>query len=506
MTGLPMRIALRNLVAGLLPLLSSPLLAQTYYVSPAGLYGNAGTLESPISITRVNVLAGPGVTFILRGGTYVVKAVLGFSASGTAARRVALLPHPGEHPVLDGDSMAIGGSNRVISLSGSYWTIAGLEIMRAGDNGMRITGLNNVVERCSFHDNSDTGLQIDNGGAYNQIIDCDSYNNADPTQGNADGFAVKMDVGTGNSFSGCRAWYNSDDGWDGYLRGADGVTTTFDRCWSFANGYLAGGSPSAGNGNGFKMGGSDDKTLSHNVILTRCLAFANRMKGFDQNNDRGSITLLNCSGTLNGTNYSVAGDLTGGNILTVKNCVCLGILGNLGSRAVQATNSWMAPFSVSAADFVGVDTAGVRAARGPDGELPMVPFLRLAPGSDLIDAGTVVGLPYEGMLPDLGAFETDVAVAVSGGNDEIPPAASLSSYPNPFNPATIVRYQVPAAGRVRLGVYDLLGREVAVLTDEAKTPGRYEARFDGTGLAGGVYFCALSVGMYAALWKMILLQ
>jgi hypothetical protein len=501
-----------SLLALSLVLLSEALQAQVYYVAPNGLATNPGTLDSATTITRAIALAVPGTTISLRGGKYLIKPTISISKSGTAALRISILAYPGEHPVLDGDSMTVSGSNRVINLSGSYWTMKGLEIMQAGDNGMRVTGSYNIIEGCSFHDNSDTGLQLDNGASFNQIINCDSYNNADPSQGNADGFAAKLNVGTGNSFVGCRSWYNSDDGWDGYLRGANGVTTTLDQCWSFANGYLANGSPSTGNGNGFKMGGSDSTNLEHNMILTRCVAFANRVKGFDQNHDKGSMTLLNCTGYLNGTNYSVAEVLDSGKTLTLKNCVCLGTLGSVGSFAIQATNSWLSPFSVTAADFGSVDTAGVRGPRSSDGSLPVVAFMHLASGSDLIDAGTDVGLPYEGPAPDLGAFETSAADGVSGGDGKPPLRFALRAYPNPFNPRTVVSCQLPAlsgvegsvVSDVRLVVYDLLGREVAVLVNEKRGPGEYEATFDGTGLSTGVYICRLTAGEHAGTLKLLL--
>jgi aminopeptidase N len=61
------------------------------------------------------------------------------------------------------------------------------------------------------------------------------------------------------------------------------------------------------------------------------------------------------------------------------------------------------------------------------------------------------------------------------------------NYPNPFNPVTVIRFEVPSAGRARLAVYDLLGREVAVLLDGEQEPGTYSTSFDGTNLATGVY-------------------
>lgn len=94
-----------------------------------------------------------------------------------------------------------------------------------------------------------------------------------------------------------------------------------------------------------------------------------------------------------------------------------------------------------------------------------------------------------------------------------PASFSLAqNYPNPFNPSTTIGYTVPVGGGhgsgtkpVRLVVYDLLGREVAVLVNEAKAPGRYEARFDGTGLASGVYFYSLIAERYAETRKLLLL-
>jgi photosystem II stability/assembly factor-like uncharacterized protein len=91
--------------------------------------------------------------------------------------------------------------------------------------------------------------------------------------------------------------------------------------------------------------------------------------------------------------------------------------------------------------------------------------------------------------------------------DGLPTAFSLGqNYPNPFNPKTVVSCQWPVAGRVRLAVYDLLGREVAVLLDEQKAPGRYQVEFDGTKLSSGVYFYRLTAGDYVETRRMILLR
>jgi hypothetical protein len=80
------------------------------------------------------------------------------------------------------------------------------------------------------------------------------------------------------------------------------------------------------------------------------------------------------------------------------------------------------------------------------------------------------------------------------------------NYPNPFNPTTVVRYELPAASDVKLVVYDLLGREVAVLVNEKKAPGSYDVKFDAAGLASGVYLYRLTAGNFVQTHKMILVR
>ncbi len=481
--------------------------AQTFYVSPLGNDTFPGTIDSSFrTIPRALAALQSGGTLYLRGGTYHIDSTIGLATSGSANAVFHLQAYAAEQPVLDCSSMSIAGTNRGIVVSGNYWHIRGIVIRRAGDNGMYITGSNNIIEQCTFEGNADTGLQLNNGASNNQIINCDSFDNADPKQGNADGFAAKLAVGTGNSFYGCRSWQNSDDGWDGYLRGSNGVTTTLDNCWSFMNGYLSNGSPSSGNGNGFKMGGSDSANLEHNAILTRCVAFDNLAKGFDQNHDRGSMTLLNCSAYRNATNYSLPEPIDAGRSMTLTNCLSLGFYGSVAPFAALTTNSWMSPFAVSDADFTSLDTTGMRGPRKADGNLPDVAFLHLARGSGLIDNGTDVGLPFNGPMPDLGAFESDFpssAPAVSG----LPATFRLQqNYPNPFNPKTVISGQWTVDSFVRLAVYDVLGREVAVLASGSYPAGRYSFTFDGTNLASGIYLCKLNAGSYSAIRKMLLIR
>jgi len=383
--------------------------ANVYYVASDGNDTNNGTaLTTPFkTIAKACGIVVAGDQIYVRGGTYANSATITLSKIGTLSTPIRMEGYTGERPKVDFSGTAFG--KKGFSLTGNYWFIKGMDVCKAGDNGLAISGSYNTIEYCSFFDNEDSGLQLSSGAHDNKIINSDSYWNADPTDyGDADGFACKMDVGTNNYFFGCRSWLNCDDGWDGYLRGADNVSTSLENCWTWRNGYLKNGTNpgSQANGNGFKMGGSDNKDLKHNFILKNCVAFDNKGKGFDQNNNIGSMTIYNGSSYRNiGNNYSVPSALASGKTCTIINCVSVDAKVSLGNFVSQTTNSWMAPFIVTSDDFVSLDTTGVSGPRGSDGSLPKINFLRLKESSDLINAGTNVGLPFVGSAPDLGAFE-----------------------------------------------------------------------------------------------------
>ncbi len=80
------------------------------------------------------------------------------------------------------------------------------------------------------------------------------------------------------------------------------------------------------------------------------------------------------------------------------------------------------------------------------------------------------------------------------------------NFPNPFNPATTIKYQLPASGNVTLKVYDILGEEIATLVNEEKAAGRYEVNFYVSNLASGVYIYRLNVNDYVSVKKMVLLR
>ena len=89
----------------------------------------------------------------------------------------------------------------------------------------------------------------------------------------------------------------------------------------------------------------------------------------------------------------------------------------------------------------------------------------------------------------------------------LPSVFSLSqNFPNPFNPVTTIRYAVPHTADVSLIVYDLIGREVAVLTTGMHQPGNYSVRFDGAGLSSGVYFYRMTAGEYIQTKKFVMMK
>ena len=90
---------------------------------------------------------------------------------------------------------------------------------------------------------------------------------------------------------------------------------------------------------------------------------------------------------------------------------------------------------------------------------------------------------------------------------EAPVEYTLSqNYPNPFNPKTVVSWLLPVISNVRLVVYDVLGREVAVLVNERQDAGVHEVRFDGSGLSSGMYFYRLQAGTYVQTRKLLLVR
>lgn len=207
-------------------LVTTSISAKKYIAAVNGTSSGAGTLVSPYDIPTAISKAVAGDTVYIRGGHYMLSSQVSLNKGGTSIAIISIIAYPGdERPILDFYNRGYSGTNasseRGVQLSKDYYYIYGLDITRAGDNGMHIQSSHNTIRNCRFYKNCDGGLQITGGtGAYNEILDCDSYENFDyktnPAGGNADGFSCKLTVGAGNKFIRCRSWNNSDDGYDCY--------------------------------------------------------------------------------------------------------------------------------------------------------------------------------------------------------------------------------------------------------------------------------------------------
>jgi len=393
--------------AGLL-LLSANSQATIYYVATNGNDSATGTSTNTSfrtperAITAVNA----GDILYVRGGTYMLTNQVKTAKAGTAANYCNMWAYPGEHPYFNASNIP-AGSNRGIYISKDFWHVVGIEVGFAPDNGLIVTSGSNIVEGCVLHDNQNDGITLGSTSAKahdNLILNCDSYRNFQPSSGgnNGDGYSAKTGCGASNVFQGCRAYLNADDGWDFYDN--DSNTVTLLNCWSFMNGSNQWNVASfSGNGNGFKLGGSGTHARH---ILKQCVAFDNHAKGFDYNLSVGGHTMYNCTSFRNvKPNYEFPVTPTTGTDVFENDISYLGGGVDIVAGSVMISNSWQNGLTASAADFVSLDSSLAFAPRNDDYSLPTNGFARLAAGSDLIDAGINVGLPFNGSAPDLGAYE-----------------------------------------------------------------------------------------------------
>ncbi|RDY33211.1 right-handed parallel beta-helix repeat-containing protein [Lachnotalea glycerini] len=291
------------------------------YAAANGSSSATGTKNSPLDLASAIQKAAEkdNAVILLKAGTYSLNSQLtiGTDNNGTSNAYKILKACKGAKVILDfsGESYNMSDTsvnNRGIQLNGNYWYIEGITIYGAADNGMMVSGSHNVIERCSFDSNRDTGLQISRYSSavtnfadwpsYNYIINCTSKNNCDPaTYENADGFASKLTCGDGNVFDGCISHNNSDDGWDLFAKTATGPigVVTIRNCIAMRNGITEDGTTeSSCDGNGFKLGGSGVGTPH---VITNCLAIENLHNGFTDNNNPSAISVVNCTAFNNNT-------------------------------------------------------------------------------------------------------------------------------------------------------------------------------------------------------------
>jgi len=409
-----------------------------YYVAVDGSDENPGTMDEPFATMQHAIdVAEAGELVFVRGGVYEIvdgaqpSMGIHFYKSGKSnAERIRYFAYPGEKPVFEFKNLKIQPDPNYTSgvyTDGAWLHLKGFEIRNVPMNTRSNTGLSvgggahhNIFEQLDIHHIFGSGMFIHTTTGGHEIINCDSHDNYDPHshQGNgenADGFGVHYQkTGDVTVFRGCRAWWNSDDGWD-FI--SQEVPVIVENSWAMGHGYINSGTDKAGNGNGFKIGSS--KTGIRHIVRNN-VAWGNRASGFYANHSSGGNDWFNNTAYNNGTQFNMwastwdsAGNRTDGVSLTGDKAHVM--RNNIGFPHKNAYidgygvdsqfNTWDLGITPSNAHFVSVSADDFTQPRKPDGSLPVLDFMRLSQGSPMVDAGIDVGLPFVGSAPDLGAYE-----------------------------------------------------------------------------------------------------
>jgi hypothetical protein len=399
----------------------------TYYAHPTGSDAAAGTYLDPWwSINKFVSVAAPGDGLYMRDGLYEYTEVqLVNTAHGTGGSHITVSAYPNEVPVLD---FTLSPDHQGLRPSGvDYWDFIGLEIQNVPEHGGAVGAYgifcyncnNCTFTRMNCHNIGGWGIALqDTGTCTNLLFDrCDCHHNYTPADnyGGGDGFqSGGSPTTTGITLRDCRFWYNCDDGVD--LRVCDGLYT-IENCWTFWNGYREDHVTTGGNGEGLKLAGTDQAdTANIRRVVKNCLVFENRWTGMANSPDTGYVGMEIYNTVVYGNGEGACFNFTGA--ATLQNCVSYANIGDdWRDGGTHDHNNWDIPLTIVDGDFLSVDSTGVDGARGPNGELPVLDFLKPSLTSQLIAAGTAVasnltdgeGNTY--LTPrSIGAYETVAAV------------------------------------------------------------------------------------------------
>lgn len=410
-----------------------------YYVSPSGDDGNAGTIGAPwYSINHAWTVVGAGDTVWMRGGTYsYTEQQYLTGVNGSSGNLVKIWAYSGEVPIISkGGSWSWTSHRALIWFVGNYIHFKGLTV--TGNTNvdtyvwMAMYGhnFNNcILEHCEFSW-SGLGAYMDGASSGNLFLNCDWHNNYDPYSNyeNADGINFEqVDAGGTNTFTGCRCWNNSDDGFDFY---GNQSFIQMTNCWAWGNGFQEDQSSLGGDGNGFKLGSASVTSTAHLRTLNNCVSFGNYHWGIDDNGSDCQMKIFNCITHANGHGQLYVGGyhLNAPVAHYIRNCVSFDdsdVTCELdgGYNTNIDHNSWDIPITVTSADFVSITDSQLAGARDASGGLPVMTYLHLVTASDLKAAGIAIsGLTLDGDgnswldPPSLGAFEFGTAPPASVPN------------------------------------------------------------------------------------------
>jgi len=279
-------------------------------------------------------------------------------------------------------------------------------------------------------------------------------------------------------------------------------------------------------------GGAIDTRISTNLLAEKCLFHSNAAARNGGEGPGGALALqsgsqeiLHC--TFVNNSASTGGAIYGGASLRLKNSIIARQAGGGGVHfpLPGAAVRYNCFFENEGGDFTGpqipanIGTA-VRCNVNGDScdvyyNILLDPLFddssqtgtELLSGSPCINAGDPATPPDpDGSLPDLGAFRYE-PLSAGDARIELPQSAALHpAYPNPFNPAATLEFELSRAGFVSLRVFDLLGRETAVLANDRLTAGYYSRQWHATDAPAGTYFAVLETAGERHVQKLLLLK
>jgi hypothetical protein len=442
---------MRGIVFLMFIFLTSELSAHTFYVQDRAYNANASDMNRGTDINhpwatwqKAFRTARAGDTVYFRGGSWYPTqdnygsvtehhASIGRGHYGTAENPICFFAYPpdlaqGNVPILDCRNTHPRVSNHVgLRIADARHlifrglTIKNVRAFMVGDVEMWCAGIQAtdcehlVLDRMTASYVGGYGFFL-KGHDTLYVTNCDAHNNCDSLDvsmpgGDGDGFNIQAlgettDTSRISYISGCRAWNNSDDGFDISSKKQLDVHD----CWSWNNGFLE------GDATGFKLCLSHVQTASKRRVYN-CIAAYNKRSGFVDLNLHHTIGPF--MEYFNNTVYpasviyrnNLVYDYSESNPAAFMACDY-----DYPTYVTQDHNTWVQTgerwhtinnpdFRLTDDDFISLDSSQLRWPRKADGSLPDINFLRPKQSSDLVDRGMDVGLAYKGEAPDIGALE-----------------------------------------------------------------------------------------------------